>query len=323
MSIRMSENNSISFLVIISGNDEYLKESILIWTLTYSKETGVLKILSINPDIAVKHKTQKAKTLKHLFFENQCNVNDFYPHLKQIINEAVQTDFFVNIKFSDFINISSSDGKNIASAVTKAKTQDYILQNLNELEIFELIFSKSTSIFFEMIRRYDSSKTNMSKLSLIYASLSCRFFKPALMFCSVPVKEANARIELDEKNFDMLLTETYFSKKTETNNYLKVEVRNASLKKNAASQAVWFLREKGFDVLDYGNAKNYYDKTLIVDYKGFFPDALKIAKLLKADKIITAFNKSKFYDIGIFIGEDFNLSYSSNENNGDTKHAKA
>ncbi|MDR1721009.1 MAG: LytR C-terminal domain-containing protein [Endomicrobium sp.] len=65
-----------------------------------------------------------------------------------------------------------------------------------------------------------------------------------------------------------------------------IDVKNASQKPRITEKTAWLLRKNNFDVLDWSNFSGNYDKTLIKDYKGNFAQALKIAEILGAGKII-------------------------------------
>ena len=99
------------------------------------------------------------------------------------------------------------------------------------------------------------------------------------------------------------------------NKRLQIEVLNGCGIKGIADLYTNFLRQNGYDVIDYKNAENFnYDKTTILIHKNNInPTHLK--ELMKIDLfyIKNFIDEDKFFDLTIIIGKDYKNLESYNE----------
>lgn len=86
---------------------------------------------------------------------------------------------------------------------------------------------------------------------------------------------------------------------------IRVEVRNGSGASGAAGKVTTFLRDEGFDVVDYGNADRFdYERTHIIDRVGSSTAAREVATLLPGVPIEASPDSTLFLDVTIVIGHD-------------------
>ncbi len=86
----------------------------------------------------------------------------------------------------------------------------------------------------------------------------------------------------------------------------RIEVLNGCGITGAAGAIADFLREKGFDVKNIGNAVNWnYPYTIVVSRTRDQTTAEKICTTLNTDKLVLLRTGDELYDVSIFIGLDF------------------
>lgn len=86
---------------------------------------------------------------------------------------------------------------------------------------------------------------------------------------------------------------------------IRVEVRNGSGASGAAGKVTAFLRDEGFDVVDYGNADRFdYERTHIIDRVGTSAEAREVATFLPGVPIESRPDSTLFLDVTIVIGHD-------------------
>jgi hypothetical protein len=307
----IEKNGFTTFSVLIYGTEKMFPGRLESFVALYDKKSGVLKLLSINADIVILKKKEKAKSLKVLFNEaSKKDINfaiqDFYSNLGKVIGNAARSDFYINVSFED-LNALSGENRKLKDFFSKDSFENKNIETLNHLDIAETILELSPVIARRIIfNGYSRVNTNISKKSFVSAVLKLMFFKPPLAFCEMPVQYARKRIEPDKKNIEKFLSKAYYAGGGDFKSdwELKVEVKNASLKPRMAQKAAWLLRDNKIDVLDYGNSDFVSDRTLIKDYKGCFKRSLEIAKILNVGKVIVSYDEKQFYDIGVFIGKD-------------------
>ena len=86
---------------------------------------------------------------------------------------------------------------------------------------------------------------------------------------------------------------------------IRVEVRNGSGVSGAAGEVTTFLREAGFDVVDYGNADRFdYEQTRIIDRVSSSAAVREVAAVLPGVPIESSPDSTLFLDVTIVIGRD-------------------
>ena len=98
---------------------------------------------------------------------------------------------------------------------------------------------------------------------------------------------------------------------------LQIKVLNGCGVNGVADLYTNFLRNYGYDVIDYGNALNFdYSKTQLIIHNQNNEDFLyEVVDLLKVKPIDIKhnYNKNIFYDITLIIGKDYDSLNSYNE----------
>lgn len=87
---------------------------------------------------------------------------------------------------------------------------------------------------------------------------------------------------------------------------LRVEVLNGSGEPGAAREVAARLREAGFDVVFYGNARTFdHAVTSVVNRSGRTGAARAVAEALGADSVATAVDRELFLDATVVLGSDW------------------
>jgi hypothetical protein len=276
----------------------------------YDKRTNILKVLSVNTDIVVLKKREKARSLRTMFNENSKKdinvaIKKFYLDWHEITGNAAAADFYINTSFEMF-DIAAGRNKKFKFILLKDNFENRDLESLNRLETVEYFMHLPSPAIMKIYKNYDFFDTNIPKLSFMSSALRLKSLKPVLMFCEMPVKYTKTRVEFDKQGIEEFLNKIYYAVSvpyTNTKDVL-IDIKNASRKPRMAEKAAWLLRKNKLDVLEWSNLYTAYDKTLIKDYKGNFLQALRIAEILKTGKVIVSYNNRIYSDIDIFIGKD-------------------
>ncbi len=85
---------------------------------------------------------------------------------------------------------------------------------------------------------------------------------------------------------------------------IKVEVQNATATRGLARQATLYLRDRGFDVVAFGNASERRDSTLVLDRSGHADWAALVATAMKA-RAESRPDTSRYLDVTVFVGGDW------------------
>lgn len=86
---------------------------------------------------------------------------------------------------------------------------------------------------------------------------------------------------------------------------IRVEVRNGSGQLGAAERMTAYLREEGFDVVNYGNAERFdHARTVVIDRSGAPALAREVAATLQGVPIRSEPDSTLFLDVTVLIGGD-------------------
>lgn len=85
---------------------------------------------------------------------------------------------------------------------------------------------------------------------------------------------------------------------------IKVEVQNATATRGLARRATLYLRDRGFDVVAFGNASEKRDSTLVLDRSGHPDWAALVAAAMKA-KTESRADSSRYLDVTVLVGADW------------------
>lgn len=85
---------------------------------------------------------------------------------------------------------------------------------------------------------------------------------------------------------------------------IKVEVMNATATRGLARRATLYLRDRGFDVVSFGNAAERRDSTLVLDRSGHPDWAALVATAMKG-RAESRPDSSRYLDVTVFVGSDW------------------
>jgi hypothetical protein len=82
-------------------------------------------------------------------------------------------------------------------------------------------------------------------------------------------------------------------------------VRNGSGIPGAAAQVTEYLRDAGFDVVDFGNAEVFDEpRTVVIDRVGARERALEVAAALRGVPVRSEVDTSLYLDVTVLVGRD-------------------
>jgi hypothetical protein len=86
----------------------------------------------------------------------------------------------------------------------------------------------------------------------------------------------------------------------------RIQILNGSGVSGVAKRAADFLRSKGFDVKNTGNAPtSNYEFTIVISRTGDMKNAQRIGGALGTEKVIMMRDSLSIYDVDVFIGADY------------------
>ena len=95
---------------------------------------------------------------------------------------------------------------------------------------------------------------------------------------------------------------------TKSEKRIQVSVRNECGAQNVAMTFTYYLRKRGFDVVETANG-SIFDRqaTTVVDAAGNFQNALRVAEALgvKKENVITKLDPESYVDVKVLIGKDY------------------
>lgn len=83
---------------------------------------------------------------------------------------------------------------------------------------------------------------------------------------------------------------------------VKVEVLNATRTRGLARRATLHLRDKGFDVVEIGNASEQLDTTLVLDRSNHPDWARQVAAELGVARVESRPDSSRYLDVTVLVG---------------------
>lgn len=95
---------------------------------------------------------------------------------------------------------------------------------------------------------------------------------------------------------------------TKIEKLIQVGVRNECGAKNIAMVFTFYLRKRGFDVVETKNGSLFdRESTTVIDAAGNYQNALRVAKALgvKKGNVITKLDPKSYLDVEVLIGKDY------------------
>ena len=100
---------------------------------------------------------------------------------------------------------------------------------------------------------------------------------------------------------------------------IRVQVRNGSGIPGAAAQVTEYLREAGFDVVDFGNAEGFDEpRTVVIDRVGDRGRALEVAAALRGVPIRSEVDTTLYLDVTVLVGRDAEALLEASAGSRDT-----
>lgn len=84
--------------------------------------------------------------------------------------------------------------------------------------------------------------------------------------------------------------------------HIRVEVLNATRTQGLARRATFHLRDRGFDVLESGNARERLDSTLVIARSGHPEWARLVAKAMGGAAVAERPDSSRYLDVTVLVG---------------------
>ncbi len=153
-------------------------------------------------------------------------------------------------------------------------------------------------------------RTNLSFWDILSVTLELKDLRPAnIRLTQLPGTPNREYWEVSPENCAGLMDKILLSSGTATApvSRVRVEVWNASGKNRLAERVNWTLRQKGYDVVEWGTLKIHQKKTLIQDITGDLRAAQHISSILSCGEVVTRYNTKRFVDISVILGEDCNV----------------
>jgi hypothetical protein len=86
---------------------------------------------------------------------------------------------------------------------------------------------------------------------------------------------------------------------------IRVEVLNATPTRGLARRATGFLRDRGFDVVELGTAREGRDSTLVIDRSGNPAWSQLVARALGGARVESRPDSSRYLDVTVLVGRDW------------------
>ncbi|HJU74072.1 MAG TPA: LytR C-terminal domain-containing protein [Gemmatimonadaceae bacterium] len=84
-----------------------------------------------------------------------------------------------------------------------------------------------------------------------------------------------------------------------------VEVINTTTQRGLARQAMFFLRDRGFDVVRYASGSPPRDSTQVIDRTGNRERATLVAKALGVSSVAVVIDSTRYLDVTVLLGRDW------------------
>ena len=186
------------------------------------------------------------------------------------------------------------------------RQQEFIKSLLNK--IFNPIsFYKIPIIIYNFNKCF---VTNISFWEMLNLVIELRDLKITnVRFSTLVGKPSGRYLELDKEQVNSLIEYlSGVSFKTTNKKYIILKVYNATEYPKIAKQVAMFLRQNGYDVIDWGNWQTVEYKSMIIDYSQDINFVNKLCSLLNINDVTSVFQQEKSelqQNVLIILGQDF------------------
>lgn len=180
-----------------------------------------------------------------------------------------------------------------------------------------LVVVRIPLMFYRVI---SNIRTNLSLWDMIYLALDCRFLrKENIRFLELPGRPDRRRRYwmIDQERLEgvvnlitapLVPNDYRYNGKVLNdidNEKIIVEVFNGSTHRHLAWDVTKMLRQKGVDVVNWGNYEASQQTTLVVDRTGNVRAAQVVAACLKKAEVISRIDRRRLVDVTVILGENY------------------
>lgn len=309
------EGKNINVLFILDDVED--NEIIKFFVMKYNSLNEYIKAVFIDEDITILYKTKKARILKDMILEVKPeNQIDFIKsETKKLFDDNLNIDYYVCLNRETL--------KNLIEVFSKQEQLDNNLKLVNIglqseidrdtkivawIKVFNSMYSNFNRwSFIKLIKNlYNKNitiKTNFEfkDLFLLYSYFLNE--DKVIQYADIPTINRRKRIEIDEIN-KIKVIDFFNDNDFKDENYLKIEVLNATSKSRLAIKAVDKLRQNNFDVIDWGASSKKYEFTTIIDLVNNYEKIKEIKNILNCGEIIFRPKERPLTDVSVLLGQD-------------------
>jgi len=283
--------------------------------LTYDAKNNVIKVLSFYPSIVVLERAGRSTSLNAAFFANpdislEEKSSAMFEKVQRLCGGTFKQDYTFIVNLNDFS----------ASPVIEAynKADHRYMHCAAQISLIEFLSdaARNNLIGFThgVFNNYGFLNTDMPKLSMFNLIMHINKSDAIkdIVFIEYPWQRGlRRRVEpLDEKSAQAAkeMFADISINPLSSGRPPVLDVLNASGKRRMAERASWLLRENGFDVFDWANARYIFDTSVIKNYKADFFQCVKIQNILGCGVVINFPNSQSRRDVEVFVGKDCEIT---------------
>ena len=312
------EGKNINVLFILDDVED--NENVKFFVMKYNSLNEYIKAVFIDENITILYKTKKARILKEMILEvkPENQIEFIKSETEKLFDEKLNIDYYVCLN-KETLN-------NLIEVFSKQEQLDNNLKLVNMglqseidrdtkivawIKVFNSMYSNFNRwSFIKLIKNlYNKNitiKTNFEfkDLFLLYSYFLNE--DKVIQYADIPTVNRRKRIEIDEIN-KIKVIEFFNNNDFKDENYLKIEVLNATSKSRLAIKAVDKLRQNDFDVIDWGASSKKYEFTTIVDLINNYEKIKEIKNILNCGEIIFRPKDRPLTDVSVLLGQDCNI----------------
>ena len=295
-------------------------DDIKFFVAKYNSLKEYIKVSFIDENITILYKNKKARILKEMILEvrPENRIEFIKAEAEKLFDGKLSLDYYIRLKEKDFKNIIKvfSEHENLksnldlfdksisfetdrnTSLVATIKLFNYVYNNFNRIVFIKLVKELyNKNIFIE-------TNFETKDLFLLYSYFLNE--NKTIIYADIPTLSRRKRIEIDENNRPEVIE---FFEKDDVNytDNLRVEVLNTTNKSRLAIKAVDKIRERDFDVVDWGSSSKKYEFTTIFDLVNSYEKVKQLKDVLNCGEIIFRPQDRPLTDVSVLLGQDCNI----------------
>lgn len=312
------EGKNINILFVL--DDVENNENIKFFVAKYNSLHEYIKVVFIDENITILYKTKKARILKDMILEVEPEKRTEFikSEVEKLFDDKLNIDYFITLDKESFKNTIKVFSKQ-ENLNNNLNLFDICLQSDNDRDTKMVAFIKIVNYIYNNFNRFSfiklvknlhhkkiviKSNFEFKDLFLLYSYYLNE--DKTVRYADIPTLNRRKRIEIDENNRTKVI-EFYDSDEFTDDNYLRVEVLNATSKSRLAIKAVDKIRENDFDVVDWGSSSKKYEFTTIFDLVNNYGKIKEIKDVLNCGEIIFRPKERPLTDVSVFLGQDCNI----------------